>query len=107
MPSPFGRVPVTKSLLDFQRVLSPNAGVRVSPLCPGAMDFGDAWSDMMGHCDKKISSEMLDYFYEQGGNFIDTLGLRIIHCSEWYTDNNSERRTITRPKNLRRGLASG
>lgn len=26
----------------------------------------------MGKCDKKTTFEILDYFYEQGGNFIDT-----------------------------------
>ncbi|KAF2129463.1 aryl-alcohol dehydrogenase-like protein [Dothidotthia symphoricarpi CBS 119687] len=72
MPSPFGEVPQPKSLLDFQRVLSPTAAVRVSPLCLGAMNFGDAWESMMGSCDKKTVFEILDYFYEQGGNFIDT-----------------------------------
>jgi len=71
-PSPFGEMPVAKSLLDFPRVLAPTAGVRVSPLCLGAMNFGDAWVDLMGKCDKKTTFEILDYFYEQGGNFIDT-----------------------------------
>jgi hypothetical protein len=70
--SPFGIAPVAKSLLDFQRVLSPTAGIRVSPLCLGAMNFGDAWEELMGKCDKKTTFEILDYFYEQGGNFIDT-----------------------------------
>ncbi|KAH7061981.1 NADP-dependent oxidoreductase domain-containing protein [Paraphoma chrysanthemicola] len=70
--SPFGVVPKAKSLLDFQRVLSPTAGIRVSPLCLGAMNFGDAWEGLMGKCDKKTTFEILDYFYEQGGNFIDT-----------------------------------
>lgn len=72
MPSPFGEAPKAKSLLDFQRVLSPTAGIRVSPLCLGAMNFGDAWEGLMGKCDKKTTFEILDYFYEQGGNFIDT-----------------------------------
>lgn len=27
----------------------------------------------MGECDKKTAEEMLDFFYENGGNFIDTL----------------------------------
>ncbi|KAH7394881.1 NADP-dependent oxidoreductase domain-containing protein [Phaeosphaeria sp. MPI-PUGE-AT-0046c] len=72
MPSAFGEAPVAKSLLDFQRVLSPTAGIRVSPLCLGAMNFGDAWVELMGKCDKKTTFEILDYFYEQGGNFIDT-----------------------------------
>ena len=70
--SPFGEPPQPKSLLDYHRVLSTTAGVRVSPLCLGAMNFGDAWEESMGKCDKKTSFEMLDYFYEQGGNFIDT-----------------------------------
>jgi hypothetical protein len=77
MPGPFGEAPVAKSLLDFQRVLSPTAGVRVSPLCLGAMNFGDAWTELMGKCDKKTTFEILDYFYEQGGNFIDTYVLCI------------------------------
>jgi aryl-alcohol dehydrogenase-like predicted oxidoreductase len=72
MSGPFGAPPEPKSLLDFHRVLSTTAGVRVSPLCLGAMNFGDAWEGFMGKCDKKTAFEMMDYFYEQGGNFIDT-----------------------------------
>ncbi|KAH7130379.1 aryl-alcohol dehydrogenase-like protein [Dendryphion nanum] len=68
----FGGVPQPKSLLEFHRVLSPTAGVRVSPLCLGAMNFGDAWEEVMGKCDKKQTFEILDFFFEQGGNFIDT-----------------------------------
>lgn len=34
---------IPKSVLGYHRVLSPTAGVRVSPLCLGAMNFGDAW----------------------------------------------------------------
>ncbi|KAF2659161.1 aryl-alcohol dehydrogenase-like protein [Lophiostoma macrostomum CBS 122681] len=70
--APFGDPPKPKSLLDFHRILAPTAGVRVSPLCLGAMNFGDAWEDFMGKCDKDTTFGMLDYFYEQGGNFIDT-----------------------------------
>ncbi|CAO2654614.1 Nn.00g113470.m01.CDS01 [Neocucurbitaria sp. VM-36] len=72
MPSPFGDPPKPASLLDFHRVLSPTAGVRVSPLCLGAMNFGDAWQEMMGKCDKKTVFEILDFFHKQGGTFIDT-----------------------------------
>ncbi|KAF1993303.1 Aldo/keto reductase [Amniculicola lignicola CBS 123094] len=68
----FGELPKPKSLLEFHRVLSPTAGVRVSPLCLGGMNFGDAWESYMGKCDKKATFEMLDFFYDQGGNFIDT-----------------------------------
>ncbi|KAK0875328.1 hypothetical protein LTR87_010818 [Friedmanniomyces endolithicus] len=60
------------SLLGYHRILSPTAGVRVSPLCLGAMNFGEAWKAFLGECSKDTAFEMLDYFYEQGGNFIDT-----------------------------------
>lgn len=53
-------------------MLAPNASVRVSPLCLGAMNFGDAWKDFMGECNQGTAEGMLDFFYEQGGNFIDT-----------------------------------
>ena len=36
------------------------------------MNFGDAYKEMMGECDKKTSFEILDFFYQNGGNFIDT-----------------------------------
>ncbi|KAL8871231.1 MAG: hypothetical protein Q9174_002899 [Haloplaca sp. 1 TL-2023] len=36
------------------------------------MNFGNAWKDFMGECSKNTAFEMLDYFYDQGGNFIDT-----------------------------------
>ena len=32
-----------KSILGYHRLLSPTAAVRVSPLCLGGMNFGDAW----------------------------------------------------------------
>lgn len=72
MPSLFGEIPKPASLLEYQRVLSPTAGIRVSPLCLGAMNFGDAWAEAMGKCDKKTVFEILDFFHQQGGNFIDT-----------------------------------
>ena len=36
------------------------------------MNFGNAWKDFLGECSKETAFEMLDYFYAQGGNFIDT-----------------------------------
>lgn len=36
------------------------------------MNFGDAWKDYMGACDKETTEKILDFFYSQGGNFIDT-----------------------------------
>lgn len=68
----FGGPREPKSLLDFHSILAPTAGVRVSPLCLGAMNFGDAWEEGMGKCDKGMTFEMLDFFWESGGNFIDT-----------------------------------
>lgn len=64
--------PPAKSPLARYRLLSPTASVRVSPLCLGAMNFGDAWKDYMGACDKETTEKILDFFYDQGGNFIDT-----------------------------------
>jgi len=63
-PSP----PKPVSLLGRHRILSPTAGVRVSPLCLGAMNFGDAWKEVLGECNKETSFAMLDKFYSQGGN---------------------------------------
>ncbi|KAM5348020.1 hypothetical protein ACJ41O_007844 [Fusarium nematophilum] len=64
--------PAPKSPLARYRLLSPTAAVRVSPLCLGAMNFGNAWKDYMGECDQSTTESILDFFYEQGGNFIDT-----------------------------------
>jgi aryl-alcohol dehydrogenase-like predicted oxidoreductase len=56
------------------------SGLRVSPLCLGAMTFGtgDGWS-----ADEATSRRMFDMYVEQGGNFIDT--------ADGYTAGNSER----------------
>ncbi|CAD6574347.1 MAG: hypothetical protein ASARMPREDX12_006561 [Alectoria sarmentosa] len=69
---PLSSAPKPKSLLGYPRILAPTAGVRVSPLCLGAMNFGEAWSGTLGECDKETSFGMLDYFVDNGGNFIDT-----------------------------------
>ncbi|KAL2856748.1 Aldo/keto reductase [Aspergillus pseudodeflectus] len=68
----FAPAPKPQSLLGYHRVLAPAAGVKVSPLCLGAMNFGDQWKDFMGECDKKQSFALLDEFFKLGGNFIDT-----------------------------------
>lgn len=36
------------------------------------MSFGDAWKETLGDCDKHTTFEVLDFFHDQGGNFIDT-----------------------------------
>ncbi len=58
------------SALARYRLLAPSAGIRVSPLCLGAMNFGDAWKGYMGACDQKTTEDILDYFYEQGGELM-------------------------------------
>ncbi|KAL4914562.1 NADP-dependent oxidoreductase domain-containing protein [Aspergillus aurantiobrunneus] len=68
----FAPAPKPPTLLGYHRVLSPSAGVKVSPLCLGAMNFGDVWKDLMGECNKEQSFALLDAFYDAGGNFIDT-----------------------------------
>jgi aryl-alcohol dehydrogenase-like predicted oxidoreductase len=71
---PFYRLaPEPATALGRYRVLSPLAGVRVSPLSLGAMSIGDIWSKYgMGAMDKESSFKLLDAYYEAGGNFIDT-----------------------------------
>ncbi|KIW62095.1 hypothetical protein PV05_02146 [Exophiala xenobiotica] len=68
----FKPAPEPPTELGRYRVLSSTAGVRVSPLCLGAMSIGDAWSGFMGSMSKEQSFKLLDAFYEAGGNFIDT-----------------------------------
>ena len=62
-PTPLGRY----------QVLSPLAGIRVSPLQLGAMSIGEEWGKHgMGAMDKESSFKLLDAFFNAGGNFIDT-----------------------------------
>ncbi|KAL4959515.1 aldo/keto reductase [Aspergillus stella-maris] len=68
----FAPAPKPPTLLGYHRVLAPSAGVKVSPLCLGAMNFGDSWKEFMGECNKEQSFALLDAFFESGGNFIDT-----------------------------------
>lgn len=58
--------------LARHRQLAPSAAVRVSPMCLGAMTFGEAQSERYGKCSKEDAFGILDTFYSQGGNFIDT-----------------------------------
>ncbi|KAG1772370.1 NADP-dependent oxidoreductase domain-containing protein [Suillus occidentalis] len=66
-------VPKPSSRLARYRVLSPLAGIHVSPLQLGGMSIGDKWEKYrIGKMDKTSSLKLLDAFYEAGGNFIDT-----------------------------------
>jgi aryl-alcohol dehydrogenase-like predicted oxidoreductase len=64
--------PVLDLPLARHRQLAPSAAVRVSPLCLGAMNFGDANKERLGECTKETAFEILDHFFSHGGNFIDT-----------------------------------
>ncbi|KAJ5496586.1 hypothetical protein N7463_008573 [Penicillium fimorum] len=66
------RAATPKSHLGRYRLLAPTAGVKVSPLCLGSMNFGDGWKQGLGECNKETSFQILDTYYENGGNFIDT-----------------------------------
>ncbi len=56
------------------------SGLRVSPLCLGAMTFGEQWG--FG-ADEATSHRLLDRYMEAGGNFIDAANI--------YTKGHSER----------------
>jgi len=71
--SVFPPPPQPKTGLGRYRLLSPHAGVHVSPIQLGAMSIGDKWGDIgMGSMDKESSFKLLDAYYDNGGNFIDT-----------------------------------
>jgi len=61
-----------KTLLARHRQIPPAASVRVSPLCLGAMTFGQAGAAIQGSTTEAESTAILDSFYQAGGNFIDT-----------------------------------
>jgi len=65
-----------KTSLGRYRLLSPNAGVHVSCIQLGAMSIGDKWGPLgMGSMDKESSFKLLDAYYDNGGNFIDTANM--------------------------------
>lgn len=108
----FQQAPPALTKLGRYRVLSPNAGVRVSPLQLGAMNVGDKWSANMGTMDKESSFKLLDAFYEAGvsvafdsdfvitdsvflqGNFIDTANNYQDETSEMFIGEWAEQRGI-------------
>ncbi|RWA11063.1 hypothetical protein EKO27_g4064 [Xylaria grammica] len=79
----FVGAPPPPTELGRYRILSPNAGIRVSPLALGAMSIGSAWTGFMGSMNKEQSFELLDAYFQKGGNFIDT--------ASNYQDEESER----------------
>ncbi|KAI5119355.1 hypothetical protein M0805_008511 [Coniferiporia weirii] len=87
--------PPPPTALGRYRVLSPLAGVRVSPLQLGAMSIGDQWGKIgMGEMDKESSFKLLDAFYGAGGNFIDTANAYQDETSEAFIGEWAETRGI-------------
>ena len=65
-----------KNALEIYRILSPTAGVRISPIALGGMSLGNQWTGFMGGkgLDQAGSEKLLDAFFNAGGNFVDTAG---------------------------------
>jgi predicted aldo/keto reductase-like oxidoreductase len=97
----FASAPDPVSPLARYRILSPNAGVRVSPLCLGAMNLGTAWKQFMGGVEKEDAFKLLDYFYDQGGNFID------VRPQTLEDSNDGRPRIRTRTNRANCGLVNG
>lgn len=81
LPSFFQPPPKPNSPLAYHRILSPTASVKVSPLCLGGISIGSSWSEKFGK--NEDADSLLDAFYAQGGNFVDT--------SNTYNGEDSER----------------
>ncbi|KAF5350862.1 hypothetical protein D9758_010522 [Tetrapyrgos nigripes] len=91
-PHPFAPHPKPSNSLGVLRVLSPRAGVRVSPICLGGGNIGDRWPG--SSMTKEKSFEYLDAFFERGGNFIDTANNYQEEASEEYIGEWMESRGI-------------
>lgn len=69
----FGAPPPPPTKLGRYRQLAPRAAIHVSPLQLGGMSIGDKWAHLgFGSMDKESSFELLDAYFDAGGNFIDT-----------------------------------
>ncbi|KAG9308873.1 NADP-dependent oxidoreductase domain-containing protein [Chiua virens] len=89
--------PVAKppSRLARYRALSPNASIHVSPIQLGGMSIGDKWEQFnFGSMNKESSFELLDAFYDAGGNFIDTANFYQAQTSEEFIGEWAEQRGI-------------
>ncbi|KAJ7066839.1 arylalcohol dehydrogenase [Mycena belliarum] len=85
--------PPTK--LGHHRTLGPLAGVHVSPIQLGAMSVGDKWGAIgLGEMDKDSSFKLLDTYFDNGGNFIDTANDYQDETSEMFIGEWAEKRNI-------------
>ncbi|GLB45500.1 putative aryl-alcohol dehydrogenase [Lyophyllum shimeji] len=94
MSSMFQPAPPPPTKLGIYRSLSAKAGVHVSPLILGGMSIGDKWNDVMGDMSKESSFQMLDAYYNAGGNFIDTANNYQDETSEMFIGEWAEKRGI-------------
>ncbi|KAF8158485.1 Aldo/keto reductase [Crassisporium funariophilum] len=77
------------------RLLSPRAGVHVSPIQLGGMSIGETWADLgMGSMDKESSFKLLDAYFDAGGNCIDTANNYQEGTSEAFIGEWAEKRGI-------------
>ncbi|KAJ7476893.1 Aldo/keto reductase [Mycena galericulata] len=87
--------PPPRTKLGHYRTLSPLAGIHVSPLQLGAMSIGDKWGVLgMGEMDKESSFKLLDAYFDNGGNFIDTANNYQDETSELFIGEWAEKRGI-------------
>ncbi|KAK0471507.1 NADP-dependent oxidoreductase domain-containing protein [Armillaria novae-zelandiae] len=87
--------PAPPTKLGYYRLLSPLAGVRVSPIQLGAMSVGDKWDKLgFGSMDKDSSFKLLDAYFDMGGNFIDTANSYQDETSEEFIGEWVEKRGI-------------
>ncbi|KAJ7039438.1 NADP-dependent oxidoreductase domain-containing protein [Mycena alexandri] len=87
--------PPPSTKLGLYRTLSPLAGIHVSPLQLGAMSVGNKWGSMgMGDMDKESSFKLLDAYFDNGGNFIDTANNYQDESSETFVGEWAEQRNI-------------
>ncbi|KAK0481046.1 NADP-dependent oxidoreductase domain-containing protein [Armillaria luteobubalina] len=87
--------PAPPTKLGYYRLLSPLAGVRVSPIQLGAMSVGDKWDKLgFGSMDKESSFKLLDAYFDLGGNFIDTANSYQDETSEEFIGEWVEKRGI-------------
>ncbi|ESK84688.1 aryl-alcohol dehydrogenase [Moniliophthora roreri MCA 2997] len=82
MANIFKPAPPPPTKLGVYRTFSSQAGVRLSPLCLGAMSIGDKWNDTMGQMDRESSIKLLNAYFDMGGNFIDTANVYQEEASE-------------------------
>lgn len=77
----FAPAPKPRTPLGYHRMLSPTAGVKVSPIALGGISIGGSWSDLFGQNEAPFT--LLDTYFSLGGNFIGT--------SNTYNSEDSER----------------